>query len=151
MRHFQPTHLIEEAISRSNSGQSSLEAARKQTFEEREKRAIERRQQIQRTAELSKVQTLKVTVTVPTKTVYFGPTVTTSTVVAMSVASFVSVHGDESHDTSKTSTESAVSGSCGDADKRDLIPSETRKSKSEALDFERLSIGSNCSVPIVVK
>ena len=33
-------------------------------------------------------------VTVPTKTVHFAPTVSTSMVETMSVASFVSVHGD---------------------------------------------------------
>ena len=92
-----------------------------------------------------KVRTRKIPVTVPTKTVHFAPTVSTSMVEAMSVASFVSVHGDESRDTPKTSTEAAVSGSCGNEETRDLSSSATQKSKSEALEFDRLSIESNCS------
>ena len=50
-----------------------------------------------------------------------------------SIASLVSVHGDEFLDTSKTSTEVAVSGSCGNAETRDLSSSATQKFKSEAL------------------
>ena len=145
VRHFQSEHLKEEAISRSVSWHSSLETAKKEILEKREKQAIERRQQIQRRAELMKVRTMKVPVTVPTKAVHFVPTVSTSMVQTMSVASFVSVHGDESHDTPKTSTEAAVSASAGNAENRDLTSSEAQKSKSEALEFNRLSIGSNCS------
>ena len=63
----------------------------------------------------------------------------------ISVASFVSVDDEESHNTPPTSTESAVFGSYGNTDKTDLSSSEAQKSKSEALDFDRLPIGSNCS------
>ena len=47
MGHLESTHLQEEAISRSASWQSSLEAVRKENLQEREKQAIEQRQQIQ--------------------------------------------------------------------------------------------------------
>ena len=43
MRHLQAMHLKEEVISRSASWQSSLEAARNEILEKREKQAIERR------------------------------------------------------------------------------------------------------------
>ena len=56
----------------------------------------------------------------------------------------MSVHGDESHDTSLTSTEAAVSGSCGTSEKKGPSSSEAQKSKSERLRFDRLSTGSNC-------
>ena len=92
-----------------------------------------------------KVRTGKVPVTVPTKTVDFAPTVSTSRVETMSVASFMLVHGDEYRDYPKTGTEAAVSGSCESSGKRDLSSSETQKSKSVSLEFDRLSIGSNCS------
>ena len=114
-------------------------------LEKIEKQAIERREQVQRRAELMKVWTMKLPVTVSSKTVHFAPTVVTSMVETMSFASFVSVHGDDPHDTPPTSTEAAVSGSCGNAETRDLSSSATQKSKSEALQVDRLSIGSNCS------
>ena len=63
----------------------------------------------------------------------------------MSVASFVSVHGDQSHNTPSTSTKAALPASCRNAEKRDLSSSRSKKSKSEALEFDRLSIGSHCS------
>ena len=100
-------------------------------LEKREKQAIERRQEEQPRAELAKVGTRKVPVTVPTKTVFFVPTVSNSMVENMSVSSFVSVHCGESHDTPKTSAEAAVFRSCGNAEKRYLISRKTQKSESE--------------------
>ena len=50
------------------------------------------------------------------KTVHFAPTVSTSMVKTMSVAPFVSVHGDEPHNAQPTSTEAAVFGCCGNAE-----------------------------------
>ena len=44
-----------------------------------------------------------------------------------------------------TSTELAVSASGGNAKKNNLSSSETQKTKSGALEFDRLSLGSNCS------
>ena len=46
-----------------------------------------------------------------------------------SVASFVSVQVDESHNTPPKSTEAEVSWSCGNAGKKDLSSTETQKSK----------------------
>ena len=63
----------------------------------------------------------------------------------MSVGSFVSVHGDEFRDTSPTSTEAVVSESCGTTEKGDLSSHEAEETKSETLDYDWLSIGSNCS------
>ena len=62
-----------------------------------------------------------------------------------SVASLISVHGDESRDTLKPCTETAVSESCGNAETTGMRSSATQKSKREVLEFDRLSIGSNCS------
>ena len=99
MGHLQAMHLKEEVISRSPSWQSSLEAARNEILEKKEKQAIERRKK-QRRKELMKVQSMKVPLTVPSKTVTFTPTVSTSKVETMSVASFVSFHGDDCHNIS---------------------------------------------------
>ena len=114
-------------------------------FQKREKQAIEQRQQVNRRAKLMKVRTMKVPVTVLLRTVFFGPTMNTSMVETMSVATFVSFHGDECHDTPPKSMEATVTGSCGKAEKKDLISAVTQKSKSDTLDFERLSVGSNFS------
>ena len=84
-----------------------------------------------------------VAMTVSWKTVHFLPTVSTSMRETKSVASFVSVHADEPHDTPLTSTKAATPGNCGKAEKEDLR--EAQKSKSETLDVHRLSTGSNCS------
>ena len=87
---------------------------------------------------LMKVGTMEVPLASPIKTVLFVPTVSTSMVETISVGSFVSVHGDESHDTPPTSTDPTVSASCGSAKKRDLSSSSAEKIKSGALDFDCL-------------
>ena len=68
----------------------------------KELQAIERRQNLQRRAELMKVWTVKVPVTVPSKTVHFAPTMSISMVVKMPVTSIVLVHGNDSDKTSPT-------------------------------------------------
>ena len=70
------------------------------------------------------MRTMKVPVTVPTKTLYSAPAVFTSVVDTMSVSSFVSIHGNDSHSIPTTSTEAAVSAICGNAEKSDLKWSE---------------------------
>ena len=69
VRHFQSTqtHLKEEAISRSASWQSSLEASRKESLNKKIMKAIERRQQIKLGAGLMRMRTLKVPVIVPSE------------------------------------------------------------------------------------
>ena len=123
VRHFQSTqtHLKEEAISRSASWQSSLEAARKESLDKKEKKSIERRKQIKLGAGLMRMRTMKVPVIVPSETAQFVPRVSTSTVETMSVASFVSVHSVKTRRIRPTSIEIAVLESCGNAEKRGLI------------------------------
>ena len=84
---------------------------------------------------------MMVPVTVTSETVNFPPAVGNSMVVTRSVASFVSFHGDKSRKTPPMSTETAVSGSCGDPEKEVLSSSETQKSNLEDLEFERLPVG----------
>ena len=122
---FRSTHLKEETVSRNASWQSSLEAAREEIWQKREMQAIEQRQQVQGKTKLMNLRTMKVPVTVRLKPVPFAPTVGTSMLETMSVASFVPVHGDESRNTPPTSREAAVSGSCGNAEKKLLNSSET--------------------------
>ena len=86
-----------------------------------------------------KVRTRKLPVTVPLKTGHFARTVSTSMVETLSVTSFVSVQSDESHDTPETSTEAAVSGSCGNAEIGHLSPSATHNPKvksSKLTDYQ---------------
>ena len=92
-----------------------------------------------------KVATKKSSVTVSSKTVPFAPTVCTSVVETQSVASFVSVQGDESRDTLPMNTEAASTGGSEKADKGDTSASRVQKSNGETLDFDKLSMGSNCS------
>ena len=116
---------------------------------ERKLQAIDRRQQIQQLqtrAELIKLRTMQVSVADPSKTVRLAPIVSTKFLVSMSVASFVSVRGEGYRDTPPTTPEATVSGSFGNAEKRDLSSKEAQKSKSERLEFDRLSIGPNCSI-----
>ena len=110
-----------------------------------ERQATERRQQIQRRKKLMKMRTNKVPLTVQSKAGHLVPTISISMMETMSVASFVSVHGDNSHDTLPTSTEAPVSRHCGNTTKRDLSSSEARRSKNETLDFVGWSTGWNCS------
>ena len=70
---------------------------------------------------------MKIPVAVLSKTVDFASTVGTSMLETMSV------YGDKSHNTPPTSTEAAMFGSCGNAQKKDLSSSKTPKCKSEAL------------------
>ena len=145
MRHFDSTPLRQEAISRSNSWRLSLEEARKEIMDKREKHVLERRDIVKRRAELMQLATKKSSVTVSSKTVQFAPTVCASVVETQSVASFVSVQGNESRDTLPTNTEAAPTGGSEKADKGDTSASRAQKSKSETLDFDKLSMGSNCS------
>ena len=121
-----------------------MEAARKEFSGKREIQAIGGRQQRQRRKEVTKFRTMKVPVTVPSKAAQFAPAVRASIVETMPVMSFVSVHGDESHDTPPPSTEAAF-GSCGNAERKNLTSSGAQKFKNEKLETDRLSVGSNCS------
>ena len=63
----------------------------------------------------------------------------------MSVASFLSVYGDDFHNTPTTSTKAAVSGSFGKVEKTDLCSIEVQRTKCETLHLHRLPTGSNRS------
>ena len=142
VRKFDLTHLRQEAISRSKSWRLSQEEARKEIMDKREKQVLERREIVKRRAELMKLATKESSVTVSSKTVQFAPTVCTSVVETQSGLIYV---GDESRDTLPMKTEAAQTGGGGKADKEDTSASRTQKSKSETLDFDKLSMGSNCS------
>ena len=88
---------------------------------------------------------MNVPVTAPSKTEQFAQILSNSMVETQSVASFVSVYGNASQDTPPTSAEAEVTGNCKNAEKTDLSSSEAQKSKSETLNFDRLSTGLNCS------
>ena len=111
--HFHSTNSKEAAISHSASWQSLLEAARKECLNKREKQAVERQQQIHGRPQLMKLPIMNIPVTVPSKSIQFAPTVSTSMVDTFSVASFVSVKDDEAHNSPPTKTEAAVFGSYG--------------------------------------
>ena len=73
---------------------------------------------------------------VTSKTAQFEPTVSTSIMETQLVASFVSVHGNKSHEILSKSSEAAISVSYENAEESDVGSSETQKSRSETLDFD---------------
>ena len=144
MRYSRSTHL-KEVISRSASWQSKLKAARKGTLKKMESKLSndDKKYKKSRTDESADNEG-------PSNTSSRNGTIradsSPSLVKTVSVASFVSVHGDGCYDTPPTSIEAAVSANVGNAKKRELILSETRKPKREELEFERLSFGTNCCI-----
>ena len=113
--------------------------------DKREKQVFERREIVKRRAEVMKLATKKSSVTIFSKTMQFAPTVCTSLVETQSVSSFVSVQGDESRDTLRTNNGETPIGGGEKADKGDTSANRAQKSKGETLDFDKLSMGSNCS------
>ena len=90
---------------------------------------------------MMKLRTMKVPVTVPSRTVLSAQRVNTSMADTMSVASIIS----RSHDVSPTSTEAEVFGRFEKAEEKNLSSNGAQRSKNETLGFDRLSAGSNFS------
>ena len=96
-----------------------------------------------------KLRTMQVSVAVPSKTVRFAPLVNTSFIDTMSVATIVSVHGEESCDTPPKSTKAKVSGSFGNAEKRDF--SQLKLKNPKAKRSKLIGYQLDQTVPFAVK